>query len=114
MEQRPPLVYVIEPAESTEPIQQEEQIPTPVEKPETVEVDVVEEPAELSYIEQLKMLSKEELERRLQEHFQQQFLEELRSELERRSLLQESSKDSEESSVQPQPDYDETKSEQML
>lgn len=39
------------------------------------------------YIEQLKMLSREELERRLGEHMQQQFLEELRSELNRRNLI---------------------------
>lgn len=39
------------------------------------------------YIEQLKMLSREELERRLGEHMQHQFLEELRHELGRRNLI---------------------------
>lgn len=39
------------------------------------------------YIEQLRMLSREELERRLGEHMQHQFLEELRSELNRRNLI---------------------------
>lgn len=43
---------------------------------------------ELSPIEQLRLLSREELERRLQEHFQHQFLEELRSELNRRNLIE--------------------------
>lgn len=46
---------------------------------------------EIPYMEQLKSLSREELERRLEEHFQHQFLEELRGELARRNLLQEQS-----------------------
>ena len=71
------------------------------------------------YIEQLKMLSREELERRLGEHMQQQFLEELRSELNRRNLIpingRQISRSSSDSSshrvssktvpVAPRPDY---------
>ncbi len=43
---------------------------------------------EIPYVEQLKMLSREEIERRLEQHFQNQFLEELRQELDRRNLIQ--------------------------
>ncbi|KAI9559885.1 hypothetical protein GHT06_013892 [Daphnia sinensis] len=39
------------------------------------------------FIEQLKMMSREELERRLGEHMQHQFLEDLRQELSRRNLI---------------------------
>ncbi|XP_057365244.1 uncharacterized protein LOC130685954 [Daphnia carinata] len=39
------------------------------------------------FMEQLKMMSREELERRLGEHMQHQFLEELRQELSRRNLI---------------------------
>lgn len=58
---------------------------------------------ELSPIEQLKFLSREELERRLQEHFQHQFLEELRSELNRRNLTE---PDSLKEPANNNPDYD--------
>lgn len=58
--------------------------PDQLVQPQSIEIE-----KELSPIEQLKLLSREELERRLQEHFQHQFLEELRSELDRRNLTQE-------------------------
>ncbi|EFX73170.1 hypothetical protein DAPPUDRAFT_109931 [Daphnia pulex] len=67
------------------------------------------------YIEQLRMLSREELERRLGEHMQHQFLEELRTELNRRNLIPINGRSGSSSSssvrsaskvpVAPRPDY---------
>lgn len=61
-------------------------IPEVVEEEEVEQVIEMEEQPALPYVEQLKLLSREELERRLEQHFQTQFLEELRHELERRNL----------------------------
>lgn len=75
------------------PIVVEEQPPTKVAHIPAKEEEEEEEENESvnmsrgPYIEQLKMLSREELERRLGEHMQHQFLEELRHELSRRNLI---------------------------
>ncbi len=91
-------------------------------EPEPEESEESEEPVEPEtntiagrqpYIEQLRMLSREELERRLGEHMQHQFLEELRTELNRRNLIPINGRSRSSSSVRsaskvpvaPRPDY---------
>lgn len=65
------------------PPEVEPAVDLPVIKEEPIQVE-----EEIPYVEQLKMLSREEIERRLEQHFQNQFLEELRQELDRRNLIQ--------------------------
>lgn len=62
----------------------------------------------LSYIEELKLLSREELERRLEERLHAQFLIELRAEIERRRRVQAENEAQKRASIQPVPDYDDS------
>jgi hypothetical protein len=85
------MPVIVEEIESIVPELKEIEVPKEPE-PEEEEINtsgtnVMNSNSRQPYIEQLKMLSREELERRLGEHMQQQFLEELRSELNRRNLI---------------------------
>lgn len=94
---------VVEPEPEPEPEESEDSEP----EPNTIA-------GRQPYIEQLRMLSREELERRLGEHMQHQFLEELRTELNRRNLIPINGRSGSSSSsirssskvpVAPRPDY---------
>lgn len=84
--------------------------PEPEESEESQESETNTIAGRQPYIEQLRMLSREELERRLGEHMQHQFLEELRTELNRRNLIPINGRSGSSSSaskvpVAPRPDY---------